>query len=103
MELVEGSTLAERIASGPIPLDESLHIARQIAEALEAAHDKGIVHRDLKPANVKITGEGVVNHRRTSGSFCISCPRTGRLVDNRSLAKPPVAWQHPSIPSRAYE
>jgi serine/threonine protein kinase len=60
MELVEGSTLAERIASGPIPLEEALHIARQIAEALEAAHDKGIVHRDLKPANVKITREGVV-------------------------------------------
>jgi serine/threonine-protein kinase len=60
MELVEGSTLAERIASGPIPLEEALHIARQIAEALEAAHEKGIVHRDLKPANVKVTREGVV-------------------------------------------
>ena len=60
MELVEGSTLAERIASGAIPLEESLRIARQIAEALEAAHEKGIVHRDLKPANVKITCEGMV-------------------------------------------
>src|SRR6266704_1050499 len=60
MELVEGSTLGERLASGPIPLDESLSIARQTAEALEAAHEKGIVHRDLKPANVKITPEGVV-------------------------------------------
>jgi serine/threonine-protein kinase len=60
MELVEGPTLAERIASGPIPLEESLHIARQIGDALEAAHEKGIVHRDLKPANVKITPEGVV-------------------------------------------
>jgi hypothetical protein len=49
MELVEGPTLAERIASGAIPLDESLAIARQIADALEAAHEKGIVHRDLKP------------------------------------------------------
>ncbi len=55
MELVEGPTLAERMAIGPIPLEESLLIARQIAEALEAAHDKGIVHRDLKPANVKLT------------------------------------------------
>src|SRR5713226_8551448 len=60
MELVEGVTLAERIAAGPIPLEESLGIARQIADALEAAHEKGIIHRDLKPANVKITPEGKV-------------------------------------------
>jgi eukaryotic-like serine/threonine-protein kinase len=60
MELVEGLTLAERIAAGPVLLEETLHIARQIAEALEAAHEKGVVHRDLKPANVKITPEGVV-------------------------------------------
>src|SRR5437667_12429894 len=55
MELVEGHTLAERVASGAIPLEEALPIARQIAEALEAAHEKGIVHRDVKPANVKRT------------------------------------------------
>jgi hypothetical protein len=60
LELVEGPTLAERIAQGAIPLDEALPIARQIAEALEYAHDKGIVHRDLKPANIKITPEGRV-------------------------------------------
>jgi eukaryotic-like serine/threonine-protein kinase len=60
LELVEGDTLAERIASGPIPVDEALAVARQIAEALEAAHEKGIVHRDLKPANVKITPDGKV-------------------------------------------
>jgi len=60
MELVEGPTLAERIASGPIPLDEALAIARQIAEALEAAHEKGIVHRDLKPANIKVTADNQV-------------------------------------------
>src|SRR5713101_5748831 len=60
MELVEGPTLAERIKAGPLPLEEALGIAKQIAEALEAAHEKGIIHRDLKPANVKITPEGVV-------------------------------------------
>ena len=60
MELVEGSTLADRIAQGPIPLEEALPIARQITEALEAAHDQGIIHRDLKPANIKIRPDGTV-------------------------------------------
>ena len=60
MELVEGDTLSERIAQGPLRWPEALPIARQIADALEAAHEKGIVHRDLKPANIKLTPEGVV-------------------------------------------
>jgi Tol biopolymer transport system component/tRNA A-37 threonylcarbamoyl transferase component Bud32 len=60
MELVEGPTLADRIAHGPIPIDEALPIARQIAEALEAAHEQGIVHRDLKPANIKVRDDGAV-------------------------------------------
>jgi serine/threonine-protein kinase len=60
MELVEGPTLAERIARGPIPLDDALPIARQIAEALEAAHEQGIIHRDLKPANIKVRADGTV-------------------------------------------
>jgi len=60
MELVEGPTLADRIALGAIPLDEALPVARQIAEALEAAHEQGIIHRDLKPANIKVRADGTV-------------------------------------------
>ena len=60
LEYVEGPTLQDRIRQGPIPLDEALPIARQIAEALEAAHEQGIIHRDLKPANVKVKDDGTV-------------------------------------------
>jgi serine/threonine-protein kinase len=60
LELVEGPTLADRIAHGPIPQDETVSIARQIADALESAHEQGIVHRDLKPANVKLRSDGTV-------------------------------------------
>jgi len=60
MELVDGETLAERIARGPIPIDEALPIAKQIAEALEAAHEQGVIHRDLKPSNIKMQPNGTV-------------------------------------------
>src|SRR5213594_4455786 len=60
LELVEGPTLADRIAQGPIPIDEALPIAMQIAEALEAADEQGIIHRDLKPANIKLRKDGTV-------------------------------------------
>src|SRR5262249_45402200 len=60
MELVEGETLQERLKRGPIPIEEALPIAKQIAEALEAAHEKGIIHRDLKPANIKVARDGKV-------------------------------------------
>ena len=60
LELVEGPTLAERIAQGAIPVDEALPIAKQIADALEAAHEAGVIHRDLKPANIKVRADGTV-------------------------------------------
>ncbi len=60
MELVEGPTLAERLSNGALPVEEAVAIARQIAEALEAAHERGIVHRDLKPQNVKVRADGTV-------------------------------------------
>ena len=60
LELVEGETLAERVAKGPVPVEEALEVCRQIAEGVEAAHEKGVIHRDLKPANVKVTPEGKV-------------------------------------------
>src|SRR5438876_6994845 len=60
MELVEGDDLSQRIAHGAIPIEEALPIAKQIAEALEAAHEQGIIHRDLKPANIKVRPDGTV-------------------------------------------
>ena len=60
MELVAGRDLSQRIARGPLPVDDALAIARQIADALEAAHEQGIIHRDLKPANIKVREDGTV-------------------------------------------
>ena len=60
MELVEGDTLADRLSHGAIPVEESLKLALQIADALKAAHEKGVIHRDLKPANIKVTDENSV-------------------------------------------
>src|SRR5262245_31555360 len=60
MELIDGEDLSQRIARGAIPLDEALPIGKQIAEALEAAHEQGVIHRDLKPANIKVRSDGTV-------------------------------------------
>ncbi len=82
LELVEGPTLADRLASGPLTVRDALTIARQIAEALEAAHEKGIVHRDLKPANIKITPDGVVKvlDFGLAKAFVGRCVRAGSVA-----------------------
>src|SRR3984893_14406541 len=81
MELVEGDDLSQRIAKGPIPLDDALRIALQIADALEAAHEQGIIHRDLKPANIKVTDDG-----------------TAKVLDfGLAKALDPIAGSSPSV------
>jgi serine/threonine-protein kinase len=93
LELVEGSTLADRIAQGPVPIDEALAIAAQIASALEAAHDRGVVHRDLKPANIKLTPDGTVKvldfglaKMLDDGSASASGPSRGALSMSPTLS-----------------
>jgi hypothetical protein len=91
LELVEGPTLADRIAHSPLPLDEALPIARQIVEALEAAHEHGVVHRDLKPANIKLRPDGTVKvldfglakalERGASAAVSLSMPATPMRPD----------------------
>ena len=82
LELVEGETLAERIAREPIPIEEAVDIAKYICEALEAAHEKGIIHRDLKPANVKITPDGKVKVLDFGLAKANSGPATATTLSN---------------------
>jgi serine/threonine protein kinase/Tol biopolymer transport system component len=84
MELLEGPTLADRLSAGPLTLDVTLGIARHIASALEAAHEKGIIHRDLKPANVKLTGTG------TAKVLDFGLARTAALARNEAYTAPAV-------------
>ena len=107
LELVEGATLSERLVRGPVPLDEALAIARQIADALDAAHEKGIVHRDLKPSNIKIRPDGgvkvldfglakLVNHDGTSGfngteQLAVAATQPGLVIGTTAYMSPEQA------------
>jgi serine/threonine protein kinase len=89
LELVDGPTLADRIAQGPIPFDATLPIARQLIDALEAAHDQGIIHRDLKPANVKLRQDGTVKVL-DFGLAKLTDPVASDLQSGRAVASSPT-------------
>ncbi len=90
LELVEGPTLADRIAHGPIPLDEALPIAKQIVEALQAAHDRGVIHRDLKPANIKLTADGKVKVLDFGLAKALDPSDVGRNFSSAALSASPT-------------
>jgi serine/threonine protein kinase len=83
LELVEGETLQERIARGKIPIHETLRIAKEIAEALEAAHEQGIIHRDLKPSNIKLTHDGSVKVLDFGLAKLVESANSGQLSGKR--------------------
>src|SRR4029453_15175912 len=116
MELVEGDTLAEQLAalrtktrsSGALPIDEVLEIARQVADALDAAHERGIIHRDLKPANIKVRPDGTVKvldfGLANWAEGASEAGRVGRdeLVDSPTITSPPMTVRGTILGTAAY-
>lgn len=102
LEFVDGPTLADRIAAGPVPLDEALPIAKQIADALAAAHEQSIVHRDLKPSNIKLRADGTVKVLDFGLAKAISTADVGRNFSSAGSAGQDPAYvlsQSPTITS----
>ena len=104
MELVEGEDLASRIARGPIPIDEALEIANQLANGLEAAHERGIVHRDLKPANVKVRPDGTVKvlDFGLAKSGPMHADAKGNILESPTITSPAVTGQGVVLGTAAY-
>src|SRR5215468_7660606 len=94
LELVQGETLADRIARGSIPVEEALAIAKQLCEALEAAHERGIIHRDLKPANIKLTPDGKVKVL----DFGLAKAMETEAAPNANLSNSPTIMSGASMP-----
>jgi len=99
MELVEGPTLADRITSGPLPVDEAVLIAKQIAEGLEYAHERGIVHRDLKPANIKVSRDDSVKIL----DFGLAKAVEGEAVESDMGTSPTVSYTHLDVYKRQFD
>jgi eukaryotic-like serine/threonine-protein kinase len=105
MELVDGETLADRIARGPVPVDEALPLARQIAEALEAAHGAGVIHRDLKPANLKLRPDGTVKVLDFGLAKAVESgtePAAGRLMNSPTITTPAMTAMGVILGTAAY-